>query len=103
MCEYQSVECAFTSHVSIEFAMLVTCRMQCLCPRCCNVVTPYRLEESTCLLLLMCLVLSMCISISRSSVLCVLMVFGMFMFVKVMSSLISPLQCLCSLSVCMVV
>ena len=28
MCEYQSVECAFTSHVSIESGMLVTCRMQ---------------------------------------------------------------------------
>ena len=28
MCEYQSVECAFTSPVSIESCMLVTCRMQ---------------------------------------------------------------------------
>ena len=28
VCEYQSVECAFTSPVSIESAMLVTCRMQ---------------------------------------------------------------------------
>ena len=28
MCEYQSVECAFTSPVSIESGMLVTCRMQ---------------------------------------------------------------------------
>ena len=28
VCEYQSVECAFTSPVSIDTAMLVTCRMQ---------------------------------------------------------------------------
>ena len=28
VCETQSVECAFTSPVSIEFGMLVTCRMQ---------------------------------------------------------------------------
>ena len=28
MCEYQNVECAFTSPVSIESGMLVTCRMQ---------------------------------------------------------------------------
>ena len=28
MCEYQSVECAFTSPVSIVSGMLVTCRMQ---------------------------------------------------------------------------
>ena len=35
------------------------------------------------------LVLPMCILISCSSVLCVLMALGMFMFVKVMSSLIS--------------
>ena len=54
----------------------------------------------------MCLVLPMCILISCSSVLCVLMAVGMFMFVKVMSSLISvmsPPPCLCSLSVRMVV
>ena len=51
VCEYQSVQCAFTSPVSIESGMLVTCRMQCLCPRCCNVVTPCLLQESTCLLL----------------------------------------------------
>ena len=52
----------------------------------------------------MCLVLPMCILISCSSVLCVLMVLGMF--VKVMSSLISvmsPPPCWCSLSVRMVV
>ena len=49
----------------------------------------------------MCLVL-----ISCSSMLFVLMAFGMFMVVKVMSSLISvmsPPPCLCSLSVRMVV
>ena len=54
----------------------------------------------------MCFVLPMCILISCSSVLCVLMALGMFMFVKVMSSLISvmsPPPCLCSLSVRMVV
>ena len=28
MCEFQSVECAFTSPVSIESVMLVTCCMQ---------------------------------------------------------------------------
>ena len=54
----------------------------------------------------MCLVLLMCILISCSSVLCVLMALGMFMFVTVMSSLFSvmiPHPCLCSLSVRMVV
>ena len=54
----------------------------------------------------MCLVLPMCILISCSSVLCVLMALGMFVFVKVMSSLISvmsPPPCVCSLSVRMVV
>ena len=53
----------------------------------------------------MCLVFPMCILISCSSVLCVLMALGMFMFVKVMSSLISvmsPPPCLYSLSVHMV-
>ena len=52
----------------------------------------------------MCLDLPMCILISYSSVLCVLM--AMFMFVKVISCLISvmsPPPCLCSLSVRMVV
>ena len=52
---------------------------------------------------MMCLVWHMCILISCSSV---LMALGMFMFVKVMSSLISvmsPPHCLCSLSVRMVV
>ena len=38
----------------------------------------------------MSLVLPMCILISCSSVLCVLMTLGMFMFVKDMSSLMSP-------------
>ena len=54
----------------------------------------------------MCLVFPMCILISCNSVLCVLMALGMFMFVKVMSSLISvmsPPPILCSLSVRMVV
>ena len=50
----------------------------------------------------MCLVLPMCIFISCSSVLCVLMALGMFMFVKVMSSLIMSLimSSLFVLSVC---
>ena len=53
----------------------------------------------------MCLVLPICILISCSSVLCVLMAFVMFMFEKIMSSLInvmSPPPCLCSLYVRMV-
>ena len=57
-------------------------------------------------LLLCCAFLPMCILTSCSSVLCVLMSLGMFIFVKVMSSLmsvISPPPCLCSLSVRMVV
>ena len=88
MCEYQSVECAFTSPVSIVSGMLVTCRMQ------------YAFAT------VMSLVLPMCILISCSSVLCVLMALGMFKFVEVMSSLISvmsPPPCLCSLYVRMVV
>ena len=50
----------------------------------------------------MSLVLPMYILISCSSVLCVLMAFGMFMFVKVMSSVISVISLLldCALSVC---
>ena len=51
----------------------------------------------------MSLVLPMCILISCNSVLCVLMALGMFMFVKVMSSLISvmsPPPSLFVLSVC---
>ena len=55
---------------------------------------------------MMSLVLPMCILISCSPVLCVSMAMGMFIFVKVMSSLISvmsPPPCLCSLSVRMVV
>ena len=54
----------------------------------------------------MSLVSPMCILISCSSMLYVLMTLGMFMFVKVMSSLISVMStpsCLCSLSVRMVV
>ena len=40
----------------------------------------------------MCLVLPICILISCSSVLCVFMTLGMFIFVKVMSSLISVMS-----------
>ena len=52
--------------------------------------------------LLMSLVLPMCILISCSSVLCVLMALGMFMFVKVMSSLISVMSTplVCALCLC---
>ena len=49
------------------------------------------------------LVLPMCILISCSSVLCVLMALGMFMFVTFMSSLISvmsPLLLVCALCLC---
>ena len=49
------------------------------------------------------LVLPMCILISCSSVLCVLMALGIFMFVKVMSSLISvmiPPLLVCALCLC---
>ena len=50
----------------------------------------------------MSLVLPMCILISCSSVLCVLMALGMFMFVKVMSSLISVMSpfLFCALCLC---
>ena len=49
----------------------------------------------------MCLVLPMCILNSCSSVLCVMMVLGMFMFVKVISSLISVILLLvCALCLC---
>ena len=48
------------------------------------------------------LVLPMCIFISCSSVLCVLMALGMFMFVKVMSSLINAMipLLICALCLC---
>ena len=72
--------------------------MRCLCPLCCNVVTSCLLVDIMCLLLCM----PMCVLISCSYVLCVLMALGMFVFVKVMSSLMnvmSPPDCLCSLSV----
>ena len=51
----------------------------------------------------MSLVLSMCILISYSSVLCMLMALGMFMFVKVMSfliSMMSPLLLVCAYGAC---
>ena len=50
----------------------------------------------------MSLVLPMCILISCSSVVCVLIALGMFMFVKVMSSLISVMSPLlvCALCLC---
>ena len=102
MCEYQSVECAFTSPVSIHSGMLVkrvVCSMRCLCPRCCIVVSlggKYVCDT------VMSLVLPMCILISCSSVLCVLMALGMFMFLKSMSSLIGVMRppSLFVLSVC---
>ena len=51
--EYQSVESAFTSPVSIESGMLVTWCVQYAMSvsRCCNVVTSCLLVESMCLLL----------------------------------------------------
>ena len=54
----------------------------------------------------MCLVLLMYVLTSCSSVLCLLVALGMFMFVKVMSSLMVVMShppCLCSLYVRMVV
>ena len=54
----------------------------------------------------MCFVLSICILTSCSFVLCVLMALGMFVFMNVRPSLMSvmsPLHCLCSLSVRVVV
>ena len=50
----------------------------------------------------MSLVLPMCILISCSSVLCVLMAVGIFMFVKVMSALISVMSpfLVCALCLC---
>ena len=76
MCENQSVKCEFTSPVSIESGMLVTCRMQ------------YAMSVSTVLKCgddvslggkyafanVMSLVLSMCILINGSSCLCSLSV-----------------------------
>ena len=49
----------------------------------------------------MSLVLPMCILISCSYVLCVLMVLGMFMFVRVMSSLISVMSPLLVCALCL--
>ena len=51
---------------------------------------------------MMCLISPMCILISCSSVVCVLMALGIFLFVKVMSFLISVMSppSLCVLSVC---
>ena len=51
MCEYQSDECAFTSPVSIEYDMLVTCCMQCVMAVlwCCIVVMLCLLVESICI------------------------------------------------------
>ena len=77
--------------------------MRRLCPRCYNGVS---LGGKYVFATVMFLVLPMCILINCSSVLCVLIALGMFMFVKVMSSLInvmSPPPCLCSLSMRMVV
>ena len=51
----------------------------------------------------MSLVLPMCILISCSSVLCVLMALGMFMFVKVMSSLFSLMSPLLVCAFCLCV
>ena len=90
MCEYQCVECSFTSPVSMESGMLVMCRLQ----------YAMSLGGKYVFATVMCLVLPTCILISCSFVWCVLMALGMFMFMKGMSSLISvmsPPPCLCSL------
>ena len=54
--------------------------MRCLCPRCGDAVS---LGGKYVFATVICLVLPMCILISCSSVLCVLMALGIFMFVKV--------------------
>ena len=82
MCEYHSVEGEFTSPVSVESGMLMTCRMQYAMSvstvlYCGDVVS---LGERYVFATVMSLVLPMCILISCSSVLCVLMALGMFMF-----------------------
>ena len=103
MCEYQSVECAFTSPVSIKSGMLVTCRMQyamfvSTVLWCGDVVS---LGGKYAFATVMSFVFPMCILISCRPVLCVLMALGMFMFMKVMSSLISVMSpSLFVLSVC---
>ena len=66
--------------------------MRCLCPRCFTVVMSCLLVEKYAFATVISFVLPMCILISCSSVLCVLMALGMFMFVKVMSSLISVMS-----------
>ena len=73
MCVYQSVECAFTSPVSIESGMLVTCRMQyemsvSTVLQCGDVVS---LGRKYVFATVMSLVLPMCILISCSYVSCV--------------------------------
>ena len=103
MCEYQSVECAFTSPVSIESGIVVTCRMQYEMSvftvlQCGDAVSPSGKHAFP---TMMCPVLPMCILISCSSVPCVQMAPGMSMTVKVMPSLISvtsplPARALCA-------
>ena len=75
--------------------------MRCLFPQLCGDVVS--LGEKYVFVTVMSFVLPMCILISCSSVLCVLVAFDMFMFVKVMSSLISVVSPLLVCAICMCV
>ena len=59
VCEYQSVECAFTSPVSIESGMLVTCRA--VCDVCVHGVVVWCLLMKSTPLLLCCLWSCLCV------------------------------------------
>ena len=77
MCEYQSVEFAFTLPVSIESGMLLTCRMQYVCVHGIVVWDVGSLGGKYVSATVICFVLPMCILTSCSSVVCVLMALGM--------------------------
>ena len=78
----------------LKSGMLVTCHMQyamsvSMVLYCGDAVS---LGEKYVFAIVMCLVLPMCILTSCSSVVCVFMALGMFMFDKVMSSLMSAMR-----------
>ena len=105
MPEYQLVECAFTSRVSIESGMLVRYRMQyamyvSTVLKCGDLVS---LGGKYVFATVMWVVLHMFILISCSFVLCVLMALGMFMSYVVLDQCDEPPPCLCYLAVRMVV
>lgn len=104
VCECQSVECAFTSPVIMEFGMLVMYSMQLVMSVsvvlwCGDVVS---LGAMYMLAMVMCLSCLLCILMSCNSVLCVLMICGVLMCVYMVSDLMyimRPPPVLCSLSV----